>query len=121
MRHFIIHTLRQETGPKIFLNLAKYQVISMKECQTHQAFKSALLFPGEDKITKVAPILFENSKKDMKKMFKCKHLVLVGALVTSTILYQKKTHMIFRCSDQFFLAQFPLIMMARNQTHRKQM
>ena len=51
----------------------------MKERRTHHAFKSALLFPGEDKVTKVAPILFEDGKKNMKRMFKCKHLALVGA------------------------------------------
>lgn len=79
MRRSIIHTLRQETAPKIFPNLAKHQDISMKERRTHQAFKSALLFPGEDKVTKVAPILFEDGKKNMRKMFKCKHLALVGA------------------------------------------
>jgi hypothetical protein len=81
MRRSIIHTLRQETGPKIFHILAKHQDISMKERRTHQAFKSALLFPGEDKVSKIAPILFEDGKKDMRKMFKCKHLALVGAAV----------------------------------------
>jgi hypothetical protein len=81
MRHSIIHTLRQETGPKIFPSLAKYQDISMKECCTHQAFKSAPLFPEENKVSKIAPILFEDGKKDMRKMFECKHLALVGAVM----------------------------------------
>lgn len=89
MRRSIIHTLKQETGAKIFPNLAKYQDISMKERRTHQAFKSAILFPGEDKVTKVAPILFEGGKKNMKKMFKCKHLALVGGLGVMTCT---KTH-----------------------------
>jgi hypothetical protein len=78
MRRTIIHTLKQETGAKIFPDLAKYHNISMKERNTHQAFKSALLFPGDDKVTKLAPVLFEDGKKDMKKMFRCKHLALVS-------------------------------------------
>jgi hypothetical protein len=77
MRRSIIHTLKQETGAKIFPNLAKYQDISIKDRRSHQAFKSALLFPGEDKV-KFAPILFEGGKKDMKNMFKSKQLALVG-------------------------------------------
>lgn len=78
MRRVIIHTLKQETGPKIFPDLAKYQDISLKERRTHEAFRSALLFPGDDKVTKIAPILFEDREKNMKKMFKCKHLALVS-------------------------------------------
>ena len=85
MRRAIIHTLRHETGAKIFPNLAKYQNISMKERRSHPAFKSVLMYPGDDKVTKLAPILFEDGKKNMKKMFKCKHLALVGeAMVTCT-------------------------------------
>ena len=67
MRRSIIHTLRQETGPKIFPSLAKHQDIPIKQRRTHPAFQSALLFPGEDKVSKVAPILFEDGKKDMKR------------------------------------------------------
>ena len=78
MRRSIIHTLKQETGTKIFPNLAKYQDISIKERRSHPAFKLALLFPGDDKVSKFAPILFEDGKKNIKKMFKCKHLALVG-------------------------------------------
>jgi hypothetical protein len=122
MRRSIIHTLKQETGAKIFPNLAKYQDISMKERRMHLAFRSALLFPGDDKVRKVAPILFEDGKKNMKKMFKCKHLVLVGvAMMTCSKLTQADTSLFIRCSDRFFLAQVPLTMTARNQTHRKQM
>lgn len=79
MRRAIIHQLKQETGAKIFPTLAKYADISMKERITHQAFKSALLFPGDDKVTKIAPILFEDGKRNMNKMFRCKHLALVSA------------------------------------------
>jgi hypothetical protein len=98
MRRSIIHTLKQETGAKIFPNLAKYQDISMKERRTHLAFRSALLFPGDDKVKKVAPILFEDGKKNMKKMFKCKHLALVSvAMMTCSKLTD--TSLFIRCSD----------------------
>jgi hypothetical protein len=119
MRRSIIHTLKQETGAKIFPDLAKYQDISLKERRTHLAFKSALLFPGDDKVTKIAPILFEDRKINMKKLFKCKHLALVGvAMITCSKLTD--TSLFIRCSDRFFLAQAPSTMTARNQTHRKQ-
>ena len=56
----------------------------MKERCSHLAFKSVLMYPGDNKFTKLALILFDG-KKNMKKMFKCKHLALVGAaMVTCT-------------------------------------
>ncbi|KAF8223460.1 hypothetical protein L208DRAFT_1381462 [Tricholoma matsutake] len=39
------------------------------------------MFSGEDKVTKYAPILFENGVKDMQKMFRCKHLALMLCVI----------------------------------------
>ncbi|KAF8240658.1 hypothetical protein L208DRAFT_1374209 [Tricholoma matsutake] len=39
------------------------------------------MFSGKDKVTKYAPILFENSVKDMRKMFRCKHLALMLCVI----------------------------------------
>ncbi len=49
----------------------------MKDWRTHLTLKSSLMFPGDEKVSKYAPILFEGHKKDMKKMFKCEYLALV--------------------------------------------
>ena len=76
-RRTIVHTLRNETAMKIFPKLAPYQNITMKDRRTHLEFKSALMFAGEDKVSKFAPILFEGRKCDMGKLFKCEYLALV--------------------------------------------
>jgi hypothetical protein len=65
---------------RIFPDLAMCHNVTMKDRRTHLSFKSALVFPGDDKVSKYAPILFEGRKKDMKKMFKCEHLALVRVL-----------------------------------------
>jgi hypothetical protein len=76
-RRTIVHTLRNETAMKIFPKLAQYQNIAMKDRRTHLEFKSALMFAGEDKVSKFAPILFEDREYDMEKLFKCASLALV--------------------------------------------
>lgn len=77
-RRNIVHQLRSETGPQIFSDLAVYRDIKIKQRITHPAFTSALMFPGDTKVTKYTPILFPDGIKNMKKMFQCKHLALAS-------------------------------------------
>ena len=75
----VIHQLQTVTGPKIFPVLAKYSEsdVSLTARKTHPAFLSAIKFNNETKVSKLAPILYEDGVKNQKKLFKSKSLALV--------------------------------------------
>ncbi len=75
-RHSVINQLQTQTAGKIFARDTQYYAWTFDRMNLPE-FKAELIYPGENRVSIFAPILFPNREKKMDVFLQCKHFALV--------------------------------------------